>query len=92
MRQAVSYTLYATSSREKNGNIIKIAQFEKGDLSSETQNLWSETRDDAESGYKSDDNSTISPLISEEEMDTVSSGNELLLLFLFLGLMPSLVT
>ena len=92
MRQAVSYTPYTTYSREQNVNIIKLAQFEKGDLLSETQNLWSETCDDAESGYKSDDNSTISPLISEEDMDTMSSRDELLLLFLFVGLMPLRVT
>ena len=39
MRQAVSYTPYTTYSREQNVNIIKLAQFEKGDLLSETQNL-----------------------------------------------------
>ena len=76
MRQDVSYTPYDTSSREKNGNIIKLAYSEKVNLLSETQNLSSETREDVESGYKYDDGSTMPPLISEEEIDAMSSGDE----------------
>ena len=50
MSPAVLYTPYATYSREKTGDIITFAQFEKGNLLSETHNLWSETRDNTESG------------------------------------------
>ena len=38
MHPAVSYTFYATSSREKTGDIITFVQFEEGGLLSETQN------------------------------------------------------
>ena len=55
--------------REKNGNIFILAQFEEGGLSSET-------RDDAESGNKSDNNSAMPTLISEEEMDAMDSDDE----------------
>ena len=40
----------------------------------EEENLLSETRDDAESGEKSDENSVMPLLISEEEMDAMDSG------------------
>ena len=43
MCRAVSYIPCDTSSREQTGNIITFAQFEEGDL-------LSETRNDAESG------------------------------------------
>ena len=58
-RLSVSYTPYATSSEEQTGDIITFAHFEEG-------GLLSETRDDTESGDKSDDNSIMPPLISEE--------------------------
>ena len=38
MFPAVTYTLYATSSKEKTGNVITFAQFEEGNLLSETRN------------------------------------------------------
>ena len=66
MRLDVSYTLYATYSREKTGNMITFSQFEEGNLLSETYNLLSETRDDEEIGNKYDDVSNMPPLISEE--------------------------
>ena len=47
MRPAVTYTPYATSSREKTCNVITFAQFEEG-------NILTETRNDAESGDESD--------------------------------------
>ena len=47
MRPAVMYTLYATSSKEQTGNVIKLVQFEEG-------NILTENRNDAESGDKSD--------------------------------------
>ena len=40
------------------------------------QNLLSETCDNAERGNNSDGNSIFPPLISEEEMDDMSSGDE----------------
>ena len=55
---AVLYIPYATSSREKTGDIIAFVQFEEG-------GLLSETHIDTKSGKKSDDDSTIPPLISE---------------------------
>ena len=69
MRLSVTYTPCATSSRKKTGDIITFAQFEEGDLLSETCN-------DAEGGDKSDDNSIIPPLLSEEEMDAMYYDNE----------------
>ena len=54
---------------EQNGNIITFAQFEEG-------TLVSETRKDAEIGDESDDDSIMIPLISEEEMDAMDSGEE----------------
>ena len=42
----------------------------------EEVNLLSETCDNAESGDKYDGNSIIPPLISEEEMDTMDSGED----------------
>ena len=48
--------------------IIIFTQFEEG-------SLLSENRNNTESGNKSDDNSTLAPLISEEEMDVMASGD-----------------
>ena len=47
MRPAVTYTPYATSSKEQTGDVITFAQFEEG-------NILTETRNDAESGDESD--------------------------------------
>ena len=47
MRPAVTYTPYATSSKEKTGDVIMFAHFEEG-------NILTETRNDVESGDKSD--------------------------------------
>ena len=55
----VSYTPYTTYSRGGNGNIITFAKFEEG-------NLLSETRDNTEISNKSNEDSTMPPLISEE--------------------------
>ena len=49
MRPAWSYTPFATSLRGETGDIIMFTKFEEGDLLSETHNLLSETREDAES-------------------------------------------
>ena len=48
------------------------AVFEDKNFLSKTQILLSETRDDAESGNESDDDSTMPPLTSEEEMYEMS--------------------
>ena len=69
MRPSVTYTLCATSSREQTGNIVTFAHFEERDL-------LSETRNDTESGDKSDNDSIMPPLISEEDMDAMNSGDE----------------
>ena len=69
MQPAVTYIPYAQPSKEKTGDIITFTQFEEG-------NLQSEYRNDMESGNKSDEDSTLAPLISETEMDAMSSGDE----------------
>ena len=43
MRPAVTYTPYATSSKEQTGDVINFAQFEE-------ENILTETRNDAQSG------------------------------------------
>ena len=59
MRPAVSYIPCDTPSQEQTGDIITFIQFEEG-------NLLSETRYNAESGDKSDDDSNTPSLLSEE--------------------------
>ena len=76
MRPSLSRTSYATCSRDQTGNIITFAQFEERNLLSEAQDLLSKTLDNTESGNKSDEDSTMPQLISEEEMGVISSGGE----------------
>ena len=59
MLPAVTYTPYATSSKEQTGDVITFAQFEEGDL-------LSETRNDTESNDKSDSDSIMT---SEKDME-----------------------
>ena len=59
MCPSMTYTPCDTSTREQTVNIITFSQFEEG-------NLLSETRNDAESGDESNDDSIMPPLISEE--------------------------
>ena len=66
---SMMYTPCATSSREQTGDIITFVHFDEG-------GLLSETRNDEESGDKSDDGSTMLPLLSEEEMYAIDYGNE----------------
>ena len=66
MRQAVTYTPYATSSKEQTGDVITFAQFEEG-------KIITETRNDAESGDKSDNESIM---MSKQYMDAINSGDE----------------
>ena len=56
---AVTYITCATSSREQTGDIIIFAQFEEGDL-------LSETNDDVESCDNSNEDSIMPPLTSKE--------------------------
>ena len=69
MCPSVTYTPCATSSIEQNGNIITSTQFEEGVL-------LSETRNDAESGDESGDDSIILPPVREEEIDTMDSSED----------------
>ena len=52
MRPTVTYTPYATSSKEKTGNLITFAQFDEG-------NLLTETRNDTESSDESNNQSIM---------------------------------
>ena len=61
MRPSVTYTPYATSSKEQTGDVITFAQFEEG-------NLLSETCNDTESSDKSDSESIM---ISEKDMENL---------------------
>ena len=62
MRPEVTYTPYVTSSKEKTGDVITFAQFEEG-------NLLSETRNNTESNDASD-NDTI--MISLSDMENIN--------------------
>ena len=59
IRPEVTYTPYDIYSKERTGDIITFTQFEEG-------NLVSETRNDAENGDGSDDDSITPPLLSKE--------------------------
>ena len=59
MRPAVTYTPYATSSREQTDDVIMFAQFEEG-------YIWTETRNNAESGEESDNESIM---MSKQDME-----------------------
>ena len=61
MLPPVTYTPYDTYSKEKTGDLITFAQFEE-------ENVLSETRNDAESGDKSDEDPIIPPLIIQEKL------------------------
>ena len=61
MRPAVTYTPYATSYKEQIGDVITFAQFEEGDLLSETSN-------DTESGDESDSESIM---MSKQDMENL---------------------
>ena len=66
----MTYTPCTTSSREQTGDIITFIQFEEG-------NVLTKTCNNTESGDKSNDDSIMPPILSEEEMDAMYSGNEL---------------
>ena len=66
MRPAVTYTPYDTSSKEQTVDVIMFAQFEEG-------NILTETRNDAESDDKSNNESIM---MSEQDMENINSGDE----------------
>ena len=66
MHPEVTYTIYVTSLKEQNGDVIMFAQFEEGDI-------LTENRNDAESGDESDNESIM---MSEQDMENINSGNE----------------
>ena len=76
IQSAVAYIPYSPSSRGKTGDTFMTVQFKDVGLLYETWNLLSEPHDDPETGNKSDDNSTLPPLINEDEMDVMASGDE----------------
>ena len=66
MHPAVTYTLYATSSKEQTGDVITFTKFEE-------ENILSETRNDTESGDKSNKESIM---MIEQDMDAIDYGDE----------------
>ena len=67
IRLEVTYTMYATSSKEQTGNVITFTQFEEG-------NMLTETCSDSESGDESDNESIV---MSEQDIENINSGDEL---------------
>ena len=66
MRLAVTYTPYATSSKEQTGDVVTFAQFKEGDI-------LTETRNDTESCDKSDNESIM---MSKQDMENLDSSDE----------------
>ena len=66
MCTAVTYTPYATSSKEQTGDVITFAQFEEG-------NILTETCNDAEIGDESDSESLM---MNEQDMNAINYGDE----------------
>ena len=62
MRPAVTYTPYATSSKEQTGDVITFTQFEEG-------NILTETRNNTESG---DESNSKSNMMSEQDMENIN--------------------
>ena len=66
MRLVVTYTPYATSSKEQTGDVIKFTYFEEG-------NILTETRNDVESCDESDNKSIM---MSKQDMENLDSNEE----------------
>ena len=66
MLPTVTYTPYTRSLKEQTGDIITFTQFED-------RNILTETRNDAESGEESDNESIM---MSEQNMDNIDSSDE----------------
>ena len=69
IRPDVTYTPCAASLRRETRNMITFTQFEEG-------NILTKFRNDAECGDESNDNSIMPPLIIEEEIDAMDSGDD----------------
>ena len=63
---AVTYTPYATSSKEQTGNVITFAQFEE-------RNIWTKTRNDTEIGEEYDNESIM---MSKKDKDAINSDDK----------------
>ena len=61
MRPAVTYNPYATSSKEKTGDVITFAQYEE-------RNILNESRNDTESG---DDSDSKSLMMNKQDMENI---------------------
>ena len=61
MHPTVTYTPYATSSKEQTGDVITFGHFEEG-------NLLTETRNDTESG---DESNSESIMMSKKDMENI---------------------
>ena len=66
MRPEVKYTPYATYSKEQTRVVITFAHFEEG-------NILTKTRNNAESGDKSNNEWTM---MSKQDMDAINAGDE----------------
>ena len=66
MRPSVTYNPYATSSKEKTGNVTTFTQLEEG-------NILTETRNNSESGEESDNESNM---MSKQNMENINSSDE----------------
>ena len=66
MRMEVTYTSYATSSKEQTGDVITFEKFEEG-------NILTETRNYAES---CDESNNESIMMSEQDMENIDSSDE----------------
>ena len=66
MRPEVTYTPYATSSKEQTRNAITFTHFEEG-------NIWTETRNYSESCDKYNNESVM---MSKQDMEKINSGDE----------------
>ena len=66
MRPAVTYTPYGTSSKEQTSDVITFAQFEQG-------NILTETRNDTENGDESDSKSLM---MNKQDMENLDSNEK----------------
>ena len=73
MRPEVTYTPYATPSKEQTGDVITFTQFEEG-------NILTETRNNPESGDESDNESIM---MSKQDMEiSILEMSQIMILYL----------
>ena len=70
MRPTVTYTLYATSYKEQTGDVITFAQFEEG-------NILTETHNNTESGDEYDSESLM---MSKQDMENLDEKNNFMMI------------